>query len=143
MQEVQTLSKSSGYIEAGTVAKVSLNIYGPSDTSGEIAVELSRNGLFLQDPDSAIDGCFYSNPQYLELPAQASSCEATDDIVPRKGLLQGAAQLSEAKATTDEISEPVDVDMDINFDRLLDDFARHDGLGQATVDPKIETNLLE
>lgn len=139
---MQTLADLSGYIKAGTIAAINLNVYGDPQMSDDIARELGRNKLFLQDPESVPEDIYYSNPQDLELPAHAISELGADNCV-QVGPVGAAAHPPKAGGKLDGNPTADNFDLDLNFDQLLDSFAQHDDLLQASVDSRVQTPLLE
>lgn len=110
--------------------EVDINVYGQRWASETVAMELSRERLFLQDPHWIPDTVAYENPQYLDLPDFSN--EECQEYPLRKS----------NKGNDEDQSEFVDV-MDFDYDAILDNLARHDYLEQATADGKIRTNLEE
>jgi hypothetical protein len=143
MQALQPLTDSSGFIEGGKITNINLNIYGMPDVSDDVALELSRSGLFLQDPESLSDGYFYENPQCLKLPEHAFPIEGGVSSRTPEGPVHDETRSSLTGLALDETSVPADFENELDFDLLLDRFAQHDYLVQATVDPRIKTPLLE
>ena len=135
MQSLRSLTSRLGYIEKGTVAKVNLNIYGDHEASDSVAVDLSHNDLFLQEPDRMVNGSTYDNPQSLRLP------EHIKPYVNEESRLEVSHHSQDGQATP--LALVTDDNNDLDFDKLLDRFANHDHLVQATVDGRIRTLLLE
>lgn len=110
--------------------EIDINVYGQRSVSEAVATELSQERLFLQDPDWIPDLVAYENPQCLELPY------FSDEECQENPLQQPNEENEEDQR------EPVDV-MDLDYDAILDNLARHDYLKQATADGKIKTKLEE
>ena len=142
-QALEDLTDTSGIIKAGTVTNISVNLYGRSEDSDEIALGLSRNELFLQDPESMLEGACYQNPQYLRLPAHALVCEDEAWSPVPKALYQVGKQETSIEDTHYQVSLGTDFETHLDFDLLLNQFAQHDYLTQVPVDPRIRTPLLE
>ena len=120
----------------GLVTTVGLNVYGIPEVSDDVAKELSRNELFLQDPDYVSEGTTYENPQCLKLPAHAMPWQRQDAGLNDEGASNGFL-------VHDSDSPAVQEDIGLNFDVLLDRFSQHNHLAQAAVDGRIITPLLE
>ena len=130
VRSLDSLTSRTGAIGPGEIAKLNLNVYGAAKMSDEIALKLARSGLYLQDPDSLPTGSTYENPQYLGLPA---------DTMPYANMPDG---MHDEEVIAAEFSSHGN-SYDLDFDALLDRFARHSYLVQATVDSRIMTPLLE
>ena len=61
------------------VKSINVNLYGPPDVSENVAMELSRQDLFLQEPEVIAEGYTYDNPQYLQLPTFEDSMQELDE----------------------------------------------------------------
>jgi len=143
MQTLQNLTDASGTVGAGNVTSINVNLYGSFEDSDEVALGLSRNELFLQDPESMSEGACYENPQYLRLPAQALLCDDEAwGLVPEALNRVGKHPIS-TEDTHDEVALGMNLETHFDFDLLLDQFAQHDYLMQVAVDPRIRTPLLE
>lgn len=103
-------------------------IFGHRIHADSIARGLAANNFYLQDPDHTPLGFSYENPQCLDLP---NIPEAKDDSESRMGILP-----------TIDIVQSQNEDSDLDFDRLLDEFACHDDLAQATAVAHVSTPLL-
>jgi hypothetical protein len=108
------------------------NIYGNRTIANDVGDALSAYSYFLQDPYWIPHHVSYENPQYLELPEPEFSHEGLD------------GHIAESLRNTESRSQPKTYinDYGIDFDRVLDDFARHEYLIQATVDDRISTQML-
>ena len=136
-QTLASLVDHSSVIRSGAISSLNLNVYGTAEVSDEVAIELSRNGLFLQDPDCVIEGTHYLNPQYLELPVSGiSSSTGVDTSDATKD------DCHNRLACNEDLLYMQDT-IDLDFGRLLDRLAHHESLIQATVDNRITTPLLE
>ena len=125
------------------IAKINLNIYGLLDASDRIALALSRKGLFLQDPDCIRENCCYENPQYLKLPTQEFEHRPGPGYLTEESQQRIEGILSQVQTSHCQESTFTDLGADFEFDHILDQFAQQKGLRQATVNPQIETILLE
>ena len=111
-------------------------MYGIPKVSDDVAKELSRNELFLQDPDYVSEGTAYENPQCLKLPAHAMPWQRQE-----AGLNDEGASIGFLVHDTD--SAAIQEHIGLNFDVLLDRFSQHNQLAQAAVDGRIITPLLK
>ena len=136
VKDIQSLTHQAGVISRGLVTTVGLNVYGIPQVSDEVAKELSRNGLFLQDPDYVPEGTTYENPQCLKLPAHAMPWQRQDVVLSDKGA-------SKTLLVHDSDSAGMQEDISLDFDVLLDQLTQHNYLAQAAVDGRIITPLLE
>lgn len=136
IKDIQSLTCQAGVISRGLVTTVGLNVYGIPEVSDDVAKELSRNELFLQDPDFVSEGTTYENPQCLKLPAYARPWQRQDAGLNDEGASIGFAVYDSDSAAMEEEIGP-------NFDVLLDRFSQHDHLAQAAVDGRIITPLLK
>ena len=136
VKDIKSLTCHTGVISRGLVTTVGINVYGIPEVSDDVAKELSRNGLFLQDPDYVSEGTTYENPQCLKLPAHAMPWQRQD-----VGLNDEGA--SNVFLVHDSNSAGMQEDIGLDFDVLLDRFAQHNYLAQAAVDGRIITPLLE
>lgn len=139
----QALAEAFEDLNPKKVIKISLNVYGPPDASDGIALELSRKGLFLQDPNCIRENCCYENPQYLELPVQEfehhlGPGHLTEDLEQQAGGPLSLVQTAHGQASTS-----TDLAANLEFDHILDQFAQQKDLRQATVNSQISTVLLE
>ncbi|KAG8533004.1 uncharacterized protein KY384_001786 [Bacidia gigantensis] len=119
-------------IQRGAVTDIDINIYGYHEVSSDVASSLSLSGLFLQDPDYLAEDIAYENPQCLKLPAHHQG-NRTDFRV------NDVLAVSPAQ---DERSQSAQETVGLDYEVLLDRFARHDYLEQAKVDGRIATDLL-
>lgn len=106
-------------------------VFGYRFEADEVAAKLAASGFFLQDPDHIPSGFCYENPQCLDLPA----------------ISLGALSTIEAPAVQkdlheDDLALTQTGDFELDFDRILDTFACHDGLVQASAVAQISTALL-
>ena len=136
VDDIQSLTCQAGVISRGLVTTVGLNVYGIPEVSDDVAKELSRNELFLQDPDYLSEGTTYENPQCLKLPEHTMPWQMQD------------ADLNDEDASIgflfhDSDSAAIQEDIGLNFDLLLDRFSQHNHLAQAAVDGRIITPLLQ
>ncbi|KAK5056112.1 hypothetical protein LTR84_012665 [Exophiala bonariae] len=125
------------------VTKISLNIYGRPDAGDRLALELSRRGLFLQDPYSIRENCSYVNPQYLELPAHEFDPELGPGDLAEDLQGQDGGALSQVQVSHGQASTSTDLTADLEFDHILDQFAQQKDLQQATANSLVNTVLLE
>ena len=136
VEDISSLTCQAGVVSRGLVTTVGLNVYGIPEVSDDVAKELSRNGLFLQDPDYVSEGATYENPQCLKLPAHAMPWQRQD-----AGLNDEGARNDFLVHDSD--SAAIQEDIGLNFDVLLDRFSQHNHLAQAAVDGRIITPLLK
>jgi uncharacterized protein YeaC (DUF1315 family) len=110
---------------------IDILVFGYHHDAELVAAKLAANGLFLQDPDHIPPGFTYENPQCLDLP-EIPRAEASQigRIIMKKALPAGGRVLAQEN------------DFELDYDRLLDDLACHDGLVQATVVAQVSTTLL-
>lgn len=143
----QILSNSTNADEKASVRKVvkiNLNVYGSPEASEEVARELSRNELFLQDPECIRENSCYENPQFLKIPTE----EIASSPGAEQPLREDDQRLNDARPSLAEsaheqtliLTEP---EANFEFDRMIDHFAQRSDLQQAYVDPRVRTNLLE
>ena len=106
-------------------------VFGYRSQAEVVAAKLAASSFFLQDPDYIPTGFSYENPQCLDLPDVAPvDLPMLDTSVIRKDV--PAIELDLAQ----------DDDFALDFDRILDVFACHDGLVQASAVAQISTALL-
>jgi len=139
----QALAEAFEDSNSKKVIKICLNVYGPPGSSDGIGLELSRKGLFLQDPDCIRESCRYENPQYLELPAQEFEQHMEPGHLTENPEQQDEGALSLAQAAHGQVSTSTDLAANFEFDHLLDQFAQQKDLRQANVNSRIKTVLLE
>ena len=136
VEDIQSLTCQAGVVSRGLVTTVALNVYGIPEVSDDVAKELSRNELFLQDPGYVAEGTTYENPQCLKLPAHAMPWQRQD-----VGLKDESA--SNGFLVHDSDSAAIQEDISLDFDVLLDRFSQQNHLAQAAVDERIITPLLQ
>lgn len=110
---------------------IDILVFGYRQDAELVAAKLAKNDFFLQDPDHVPPGCSYENPQCLNLPIiSAGETTQIDRTIMKESLSAGEMALAQND------------DFVLNYDRLLDDFACHDGLVQAKAVVQISTTLL-
>ena len=135
-RDISSFADHAGVISPGTVTIIGLNVYGTPEVSDDVAKELSRNGLFLQDPDYVPEGTTYENPQCLKLPAHVMPQQRGDFGVNEEGAsIASSVHDSDSAGTLEEFG--------MDFDMLLDQFSQQNYLVQAAVNSRITTGLLE
>ncbi|KAK5050382.1 hypothetical protein LTR84_003663 [Exophiala bonariae] len=146
MHQIKNIVDGAGIVKKGAIINISVNFYGDPHIAEEVALELSRSGLFLQEPDLVPEGTHYENPQSLTLPVHVlpQTDSATIPAVPR--CIEGITASAPTDAGQDDYynatSFDLDFDLNLDFTYLLDQFAEHDYLVMAPVDSRIETPLL-
>jgi SWI/SNF-related matrix-associated actin-dependent regulator of chromatin subfamily A3 len=133
MQLASWLQQPSGSGTATTPRYCALDVlvFGYRHEAEIAAAELASQGFYLQDPDGVPPGFSYENPQCLELPPVDIPLHlpSQDPSIPRAQSLTGLEFVH---------GNPADVDLDI----LLDTFACHSGLVQASAVAQVSTSLL-
>ena len=127
LDTLNNLAGYSGNIMSKTVISIDLVIYGTSEVSETVAGGLCRCGLFLQDPHRISEGISFDNPQSLKLPAH---------IVARETVHMDAVPINEDH-------QHFQVEPELDFNGLIDQFSTQNHLSQANVDGRIATRLLE
>jgi SWI/SNF-related matrix-associated actin-dependent regulator of chromatin subfamily A3 len=133
---VQLAVWSKQVSETGTAANarycaLSVLVFGYRHEAEVAAIQLAGQGFYLQDPDDTPPGFSYENPQCLELPTVHIPLD----------LELGRFSMSRAYPST----QPEFVHgntADIDLDKILDTFACHSGLGQASAVAQVSTTLL-
>jgi len=120
--------------ETGTeprYCEMNVLVFGYRHEADSAAVRLAAQRLYLQDPDHVPLGFSYENPQCLELPPVHVQIDlpSNSPAVPR---LQ----------PTDELGFVQGDKTEIDFDIMLNTFACHDGLVQASAVAQVSTTLL-
>ncbi|KAF2642209.1 hypothetical protein P280DRAFT_396724 [Massarina eburnea CBS 473.64] len=110
---------------------VDILVFGYRDNAELVAAKLAANDFFLQDPNHTPPGFSYENPQCLDLP----------QILVTKGSQVKRKVVKKTVLERDRVVDQED-DFELDYDRLLDDFACHDDLVQATVVAQVSTTLL-
>jgi len=110
---------------------IDILVFGYRHDAELVAVKLAANDFFLQDPDDIPSGFSYENPQSLDLPDMPrTEASQIDRTITKKALLAGERVLTQVE------------DFELDYDRLLDNLACHDGLVQATAVTQVSTTLL-
>lgn len=107
-------------------AKLDIVIRGRRRFANNVAEMLCQADHFLEDPYWNPGPMPYENPQYLEL----------------SGLPMREDDLIHGEETLTDSPNGLMPDFMTDLDQIIDQFARHDYLDQAHVDPKITTNLM-
>ena len=142
LEALANLTSSNGVITPGKVWTIDLNIYGKPAISDEVAREIAHHKLFLQYPDFITPGTSYENPQYLKLPPQVLP-GISGVLAPGADKNDLSAQETLSMVPGDQDAFGVHESSEIDFNEVLDQFAWHHQLAQATVDSRIRTILLE
>jgi hypothetical protein len=143
MQHIKSLADGAGMVGKGTIVEISVNIYGDLQIAEDVALELSRAGLFLQNPDFLPEGTRYENPQSLRLPLHVLQHADKPTISATTRYTEGIMDPISTEVSQGDCPDGAQFDFDVDFACLLDKFAEHDYLVMAPVDSKIETPLLE
>ncbi|KAK5215942.1 hypothetical protein LTR99_001703 [Exophiala xenobiotica] len=143
MRHIKSLVDEAGMVGKDTITEISVNIYGDIHIAENVALELSRSDLFLQNPDFLPEGTRYENPQSLRLPLHVlqHADKTTTSATTRD--MDGIMDPISTEVSQGDCSDGAQFDFDVDFACLLDKFAEHDYLVMAPVDLKIETPLLE
>ncbi|KAK5407027.1 hypothetical protein LTR20_007467 [Exophiala xenobiotica] len=143
MQHIKSFVDGAGMVGKGTIAEISVNIYGDLQIAEDVALELSRSGLFLQNPDFLPEGTRYENPQSLRLPLHVLQHADKTTTLATTRYMEGIMDPVSTEVSQGDCSDGAKFDVDVDFTCLLDKFAGHDYLVMAPVDSKIETPLLD
>lgn len=122
---------SPGNQKGSRYCSIDILVFGYRQEAELVAANLATNGLFLQDPDHVPPGFIYENPQCLDLPfmpgAETSQIERT--------IMEKASPARERVPAQED-------DFELDYDRVLDAFACHDGLIEAKAVAQVKTTLL-
>jgi len=116
---------------------IDILVFGYRHDAELVAANLAANDFFLQDPDHVPPGFSYENPQCLDLP----DIPGAENLQTNGTIVKKALPTGERVPAGDRV-QAQDDDFELDYDRLLDDFACHDDLVQATVVAQISTTLL-
>ncbi|KAK5401900.1 hypothetical protein LTR06_010818 [Exophiala xenobiotica] len=143
MRHIKSLVDEAGMVGKDTITEISVNIYGDIHIAENVALELARSDLFLQNPDFLPEGTRYENPQSLRLPLHVlqHADKTTTSATTRD--MDGIMDPISTEVSQGDCSDGAQFDFDVDFACLLDKFAEHDYLVMAPVDLKIETPLLD
>ncbi|KAF1840938.1 uncharacterized protein K460DRAFT_389454 [Cucurbitaria berberidis CBS 394.84] len=101
-----------------------------------VATKLAAENFYLQDPDHLPAGFSYENPQCLDLPISSYVQPPTADlsVIPTDLPTQESMLISNSILDTDD-------EFELDFDKLLDAFACHDHLVQASAVVQVSAKL--
>ncbi|XPS70549.1 hypothetical protein M3J07_002764 [Ascochyta lentis] len=119
---------------SGRYTHVDMIIFGPRSYADEVATRLASEEVFLQDPDDMPVGFAYENPQTLVLPGNLPVAPARHE---NQVTSVHVAVPDTSSGLLDSRGSAVD------FENLLNTFACHRDLVQATTDLHILTELLD